>query len=141
MQMLFRKLKLDWAYGISELVIVVVGVLIALAADGLRERAAERSLEADYVQRLIEDLKRDTAALSELIEQTESRSRSAQVVVDTYDRGSFVGEPTDFARSVEFAMWFAYPDYSRETIDYLMSTGNLRLVQSPELKSAVASTP
>ena len=40
--MLFRKQRLDWRYGISELVIVVMGVLIALAADGWSQRQADR---------------------------------------------------------------------------------------------------
>ncbi len=32
--MLFRKFQLEWQYGLSELIIVVAGVMIALAADG-----------------------------------------------------------------------------------------------------------
>lgn len=43
--MLFRKQRLDWRYGITELVIVVAGVLIALAADGWSKRQADRALE------------------------------------------------------------------------------------------------
>jgi hypothetical protein len=51
--MLFRKLRLDWRYGITELIIVVAGVLIALAADGWSQRQADRALELRYLHDLV----------------------------------------------------------------------------------------
>lgn len=50
--MLFRKLRLDWRYAIGELVIVVAGVLIALAADGWSGRQQDRVLELRYLHGL-----------------------------------------------------------------------------------------
>ena len=69
--MLFRKLKLDWKYGISELLIVVAGVLIALAANGLLQERQDQSLELEYLEGLIADLRLDTAQLSIHIAEAE----------------------------------------------------------------------
>ncbi len=136
--MLFRKLKLDWKYGISELLIVVAGVLIALAANGLLQERQDRSLELEYVEGLIADLRLDTAQLSIHIAEAEERMHYARVVLSAFDAGLRMLSPAEFARAVEFGTYFSYPTYSRSTIDDLMSTGNLRLVRSKELKDSLA---
>jgi len=57
--MLFRKLKLDWRYGISELAIVVVGVLIALSAEGWLTGLGLRRAESESLVRLAADMRID----------------------------------------------------------------------------------
>jgi hypothetical protein len=136
--MLFRKLQLNWRYGIAELGIVVAGVLIALAADGWHQGRQERATELEYVLRLMHDLELDTAAVSSIMAETEARATYARAVMATYDTGSRSGSPADFVRAVEFGNYFSYPSYSRTTIDDLMSTGNLRLIRRTTVKDAVA---
>jgi hypothetical protein len=62
--MKFRKLKLDWQYGISELLIVVAGVLIALAADGLMQKRSLRQAERASLLRLASDMEVDIADIT-----------------------------------------------------------------------------
>lgn len=40
----------------AEFVIVVIGVAVALAADGWRQELSERGLEAEYLERLIAEV-------------------------------------------------------------------------------------
>ncbi len=136
--MLFRKLKLDWRYGISELLIVVCGVLIALAAEGWRQDLQDRSAEREYVERLRRDIELDTVALSSLMEQTQERAAYAASVIRVFDTGEAFGPPEEFVRAVEYVSWFPYPDYSRTTIEDLQSTGNLRLLLDTEAKETVS---
>ncbi len=136
--MLFRKLNLDWRYGITELLIVVVGVLIALAADGWLQRVQDRALERDYVERLTRDLQLDTAELGAIIVLTESRARFGETVLSAIDTGSRSGSASDFLRAVEYANYFSYPIYAKATIDDLSSTGNLRLIRSTDVKDALS---
>ena len=136
--MLFRKLRLDWRYGVSELVIVVAGVLIALYADGWRQGRQDRALELEYVQRLAEDIRLDTAELSTMMASTELWAEYAQAVISTFDTGVRSQSPSDFVRVVEYGSFFAYPSYERRTIDDLMSTGNLRLIRSASVKDAAS---
>lgn len=137
--MLFRKLQLSWRYGISELLIVVAGVMIALYADGWMEERQNRALELEYVERLIEDLQLDTAAVSNIATLSQERAQYARVVLDAYDTGTRSVSPADFARAVEYAGYFSYPSYSTRTIDDLMSTGNLRLIRSTEVRDAIST--
>jgi hypothetical protein len=135
--MLLRKLKLKWRYGLGELVIVVVGVFIALAADGWRQERADRSTELEYINRLIDDLTADRAAIENIQVQTEARADYAQAILAIYESGQSLLAPTDLVRAVEFGNYFSYPSYSTTTIDDLMSTGNLRLIRSTEAKDAL----
>jgi hypothetical protein len=57
--MLFRRLNLDWRYAITELVIVVVGVLLALAADGWLTNVHQRHDESASLLRLASDMQVD----------------------------------------------------------------------------------
>ena len=131
--MLFRKLSLDWRYAISELAIVVAGVMIALAADGWSQRRADRELEQRYIDDLIVDLRSDTAQLRIAIELAESRAALGHAALRAMD-GDTVLTPGELVVAVERQFYFAFPAYSRTTIADLMSTGNLRLLRDRALK-------
>ena len=131
--MLFRKQRLDWRYGITELVIVVAGVLIALAADGWSKRQADRALELRYLNDLVVDLKSDTAQLRAAIDLAETRAALGHAVLRAAD-GDTVLSPSDLVLALERQFYFAFPAYFRTTISDLMSTGNLRLLRDRDLK-------
>lgn len=137
--MLFRKLQLNWRYGIGELLIVVAGVMIALYADGWIQARQDRALELEYVERLIGDLQLDTAAISNIMARSQERAEHGRVILSAFDTRERAVSPADFVRAVEYGDYFSYPSYSTTTIDDLMSTGNLRLIRSTEVKEAVST--
>jgi len=75
--MLFRKEKLNWRYGLSELLIVVAGVLIALAADGWLERRNLRVAERASLSRLADDMQVDINDISGNLARTRLGSEAA----------------------------------------------------------------
>ena len=131
--MLFRKLNLDWRYAITELVIVIAGVLIALAADGCAEQRSERELERRYLTDLATDLGADTTEVNNVIALAESRALLGHAVLRAIDEDTVLNAG-ELAAAVERQMYFTYPAYSRATISDLMSTGNLRLITDQALK-------
>jgi hypothetical protein len=131
--MLFRKASLDWRYGITELVIVVAGVLIALGADQWVQGRADLRLEGRYLDDLAIDLRSDTAQLGAAIRLAESRASLGHGVLRAA-AGDTVLAPPDLVVSLERQFYFAFPAYSRTTISDLMSTGNLRLIRDRELR-------
>jgi hypothetical protein len=131
--MLFRKLRLDWRYAISELIIVVAGVLIALGADQWIRGRADFALEDRYLHDLAVDLQSDTVQLSAAIALASSRAELGHAVLRAID-GDTVLTPSDLVISLERQFYFAFPAYSRTTISDLRSTGNLRLIRSHDLK-------
>ncbi len=55
--MRWRLRKLDWPYAIGELIIVVAGVLIALAVDQWNSDRMARVEEGEIIEQLISSLK------------------------------------------------------------------------------------
>ena len=135
--MLLRKLKLDWRYGVGELVIVISGVMIALYADGRIQDRGERTLEIEYVESLAIDLNADVAELTSTISLAAERAQLGHRVLQAM-AGDTVLDPAYLATAVERVMYFTYPAYSRSTISDLMSTGNLRILQDPGLKRTLS---
>ena len=127
-----------WRRAIGELLVIVLGVLIALWAENWRESLQERALERTYLERLVGDLRRDTAAISEMMAITVERARHAQVVLSAISTGEIGVAPQEFVWAVEHASFWGYPYYSRSTFDDLMSTGNLFLIRDEQLKNAMS---
>ena len=135
--MLWRKLKLDWKYAIGEFMIVLVGVLVALAFDGMVEDRAEREAERRYLASLESDLTRDIESLDIAIARADRRARLGERVIAALDGGSLPADPEEFGLGVHAGLLLGYPQYSRGTIEDLISTGNLGLIRSSRLKEAL----
>jgi hypothetical protein len=116
---------------LGELAIVVVGVLIALAADRWNEVRVQRGTAEDYLARLEADLAVD------LVEYREAARAAVQIdSAALYVLGVHRGQPVPesehqrFVRAVLTASWAPRPTGTRDTYEELVSTGNLSFLSS-----------
>ena len=79
--MLFRKLKLDWRYAFGEVVIVIVGVLVALAVNNWNGNRLDRFREQQYIMSLAQDFRADTSELTHALELSRLHQASARNVL------------------------------------------------------------
>jgi hypothetical protein len=98
----------------------------------------ERVVELQYVESLIEDLRSDTASIASILSETRKRAEYGQQVLAIFETGTRPASPEEFVRAVEYASYFSDPGYTTTTIDDLVSTGNLRLVHSEEVRDALS---
>ncbi len=127
-----------WRLLLGEFVVVVVGVLVALWVDQLREARVNATLEVEYLESLVTDLDADLAQFDEA-EAWMRRSETAAATVLALYKGSPPTENmADLVAAVETAGWQMFPSITRNTIDDLRSTGNLRLIRDPALRRAIA---
>lgn len=68
-------------YAIGEIVLVVVGILIALQINNWNEQQKNDALEADYYCRLLEDVQQDHQQTLALIQQAENRLNASNQAV------------------------------------------------------------
>jgi len=121
--------RLNWRLLLGEFVVIVVGVLMALWVDELREARYNSALEIEYLQSFVTDLEADLAQFDET-EAWMRRSEAAAATVLALYKGSPPTEnPADLVMAVETAGWQSWPVITRNTIDDLRSTGNLRLIR------------
>ncbi len=137
--MLWRKLHLNWRYGLGEFFIVVLGVLVALWIENWNGDRKDRDLEREYVSSLIADLELDDASIQDAMQFAEYVANNSRSVLNSIDGRQFTGTPEDFVRSVNLTAYLRYPTYSRATINDLMATGNLRLLRSEEVRDSIAT--
>jgi len=121
-----------------EFVTIVVGVLVALAVDQWADDRAAQSLEGDYVLRLIGELRQDTAdlrlALTYVEDKEESLLRLQQALLQPSGvQPDAIALLQDIGTGTNYA-WNAGPLAGATTFEELQSSGNLRLIEDPEIR-------
>jgi len=130
---------LDWRRLAGEFVVIVVGVLVALWVDQLREARNNAELEIEYLQSFVIDLDADLAQFDETETWMRRQEAAAATVLALYEGSPPTDNVADLVAAVETAGWQYFPSITRNTIDDLRSTGNLRLITDPALRRAIAA--
>lgn len=137
--MRLSKRPVAWRWVLGETLIVVVGVLIALAVDNWRESRREDRTESQYLSSIVEDLDSDLVQLDRAGAQAETHAAAARTVFGVLN-GRARSLPGDsLAYAVEYAGFLYFPAYFPYTFNELVSTGNLRIIGDPELRRAIAA--
>lgn len=137
--MLWRKLQLDWRYAIGEFSIVVLGVLAALWVENWNSFRNDRVLEREYLISLLGDFDSDSRSLDNAIRRSEEIAEAQLIVLDAVDRQSFDISPNRFVDAVYETGLLVFATHSRRTMNDLMSTGNLRIIESETVRSDLAN--
>jgi hypothetical protein len=131
--------RLNWRFLLGEFVVIVVGVLMALWVDQLREARVNAELEIEYVESLVTDLDADLAQFDTTETWMRRQEAAAVTVLALYEGSPPTEDLADLVAAVETAGWQYSPSITRNTIEDLRSTGNLRLIRDPELRRAIAA--
>ena len=131
--------RLNWRFLLGEFVVIVVGVLIALWVDELREARDNAALEIEYLASFVADLESDLAQFDETEAWMRRSEAAAATVLALYQGSPPTADAADLVMAVETAGWQAWPAITRNTIDDLRSTGNLRLIRDRNLRRAIAA--
>jgi len=133
------KTHLNWRFLLGEFFVIVVGVLIALWVDQLREARVNAELEVEYLESLVADLDADLVQYDSTEAWMRRSETAAATVLALYEGSPPTENATDLVAAVETAGWQYVPSITRNTIDDLRSTGNLRLIRDPALRRAIAA--
>lgn len=127
-------------YAIGEIVLVVIGILIALQANNWNEYRKERNVEQEYLGRLLTDIQKDHETLlfskelaNERIDQVDILSNAIALP------DSLLSNPNDILESIEKVTWRSYLPLSRVVFNELQTTGNMTLIESKELREQLAT--
>lgn len=87
----------DWSAVLIEIVVVIVGLMLAFQLDGWVEQRGERKQEAEYIERLIGDLEDDIPAIQYAIDLASLRLRLANLLMDvSSDPAVAEAKPVEF---------------------------------------------
>lgn len=125
-------------YAIGEIVLVVIGILIALQVNGSREMQRSKARERVFLNGLRSDLLLSIDELQRSIDLYNTNIRSAQVMLDCFE-GRRTLSPDSFSYH---AMSVLYRDpfhRNNSTMKELISSGSLGLLSDDSLKKALLS--
>jgi hypothetical protein len=129
----------DWPTLALELGLVVVGILLAFQLDRAYQGVQDRSLERGYLERLANDLRRDSAEIAATIARTEVRLRQVALLDSARVDPDVAGaDPRGFVEALEQVTWRSIATISTGTFDELRSTGRSVLLQSESLRTGLA---
>lgn len=128
-----------WRSLLGEFFVVVFGVLVALWVDAVKEARVDAELEVEYLHSFLIDLDADLAQFDSADAWTRRQEAAAATVLNLYDTTPQTKSDADVVAAVETAGRQYVPSITRNTIDDLKSTGNLRLIRDPTLRRAIAT--
>ena len=128
-----------WLRVILEGVVIVGSILLAFGIDARWEGIQERRAERVYIVRIIADLRETRGHIMENAEHYESLLRHGAAIQPISTGVDEVPLDTlGFLASVLQASRITDPVVARSAYDDLISTGNLRVIQSDSLRTALS---
>jgi hypothetical protein len=124
---------------VAEFVLIVAGVLVALALDQWRGRLQDSALEQAYVARLRSDLARDTAAFRWFGEILDTKDEVLHQLLLPPAEQAWNGAPAEQLSRLRYSTFFGLPPITTATFNELLSTGKVNLLRSGELRGELAS--
>ncbi len=129
--------KINWRQAAPEFVIIVVGVLAALAVGQWADYRNDRELEVEYLDRLRVDLRADIQNFTRLERVFETKARIIQDLLDQSVPALLSRNPEELMQDLEYSGYTALPANQSATYNELLSTGRLALVQNVALIDAL----
>ena len=123
-------------YAIGEIILVVIGILIALQINNANEARKLRSQEIHYLENLKTDLNLNIAELDEYIAVRNSRIESANKVLEHFE-GKPLTDLNDFAfHTTNIYIWQKFTQQDN-TFQELVNSGNLALISNDTIKNGL----
>lgn len=139
-------------YAIGEIILVVIGILIALQVNDWNEARRLKKLEISYYENLLVDLQKDSVEYVRKAENAERNEHKLQNTLNFIDNDYKINnttiQPTEW-RNIEFkdtaalalslsqAGFVQFPKIFENTITDLRSTGNIKLLSNTSLKNEI----
>ena len=129
-------------YAFGEIILVVIGILIALQINNWNENRKDRILEKEYLTRLKDDIKIDLNWLSSYILDRHDRKVKSLQNGKAYYEGVYVIKDTmDFLNNIGYGGVYGTAAWSFNTNTYreLLNTGGLRKIESNTLRTEIVN--
>jgi hypothetical protein len=129
------KIRTYLGYAVGEIILVVIGILLALQINNWNEERKDRQQEMVYYGKMLEDINQDLSSLNELIEDNEARilgSNDMMVLLQQSlpDRKAVVSAMRSSTARTTYTF-----KVNKAAFDDLKSSGRLSIIQDLALKN------
>lgn len=143
---LFRRLRRDLIdkrrignyllYALGEILLVVVGILIALQVNNWNDARKARAVELEYLSNIRADLTENLAEIDRFISARADRIADAAAVVSSIESEEAVDAHEFNARCIHIYEWRRFSQINF-TFEELLNSGKLALISNDGIKSSL----
>jgi hypothetical protein len=122
-------------YAFGEIILVVIGILIALQINNWQQIQNDRSLENRYLKNLVSELQKDSIALKDKFDKLVNQSETKNPFLLMLKEGS----EQDSLKSYFEAQWQPIYPYTplRSTFEEMKSSSHLNIIKSDDVREAI----
>ena len=125
-------------YAIGEIVLVVIGILIALQINNWNQKRLNNNVETQYVQRLLEDLQEDKALIEATLNYSNQVSLHAKNAIAIFENSTEMNyNPVDILVDMYQASQLQEPSSVMSTYKELIASGQINMIRNDSLKTAL----
>jgi hypothetical protein len=125
-------------YAFGEIILVVIGILIALSINNWNQNRLNKDLEAIYCNRLLNDVREEKLTLESIInysKQVSAHAKKAIAVLENTPNAST--NPVENIVDLYQASQYADSYSASSTYKELIASGQINLIQNDNLKTAL----
>ncbi|MBK7873488.1 MAG: hypothetical protein IPJ74_23900 [Saprospiraceae bacterium] len=128
-----------FVYAIGEIMLVVIGILIALQINNWNESRKDNKLEQEYIVRLEQELQDNIQTANDQIAYSKLQFKHVDVIIDALSVDTLGSDNETLAMAIEH-VGMIYPiQYDKNVWEELYSTGNIRLIHQDSLRDLLAA--
>lgn len=120
-------------YAIGEIILVVIGILIALQVNNWNQSNNEKILEKEYLSRLLQDLDFDIKSFRTTIRLDSSKVENAKLLLQKFKQAE-IWTKDDLANTYREFVINVNLNAQRVTIDEIKSSGRITLIRNKDLR-------
>jgi len=125
-------------YAIGEIILVVIGILIALQINNWNQNRLNEDLESLYYKRLLDDVREEKLILEATINYSKQVSFHAKKAIAVFENSSNAdNNPIENLIDMYQASQFADSYSASSTFKELIASGQINLIQNDSLKTAL----
>ncbi len=124
-------------YAIGEIILVVIGILIALQINNWNEQRKEDKLEAEYYCRLLDDAQQDMEQVNQFIKLSEDRLAASNQAVRLLQKEK--AKKVDVSKQLGLSILAIYSDFTpnNSAFEDLKSGANLNIIKDKNIIKAI----
>ena len=125
-------------YAIGEIVLVVIGILIALQINNWNQNRLNQDLESLYYKRLLDDVREEKLILEATINYSKQVSFHAKKAIAIFENSSNA-DSDPIENLIDMYQASQYTDYysAASTFKELIASGQINLIQNDSVKTAL----